>query len=86
MQAAEAGNLDIFSRLYQADFTRMAIRDSKGMSPAHHAARNNHVNILNHICKNNPDLFNSVDNNGNTPLHLAVANDSFDALEFLLQR
>ncbi|KAL5285092.1 TRPA1 family protein [Megaselia abdita] len=86
LEAAEAGNLEDFSRLYQSDFTRMSIRDGKGMTPAHHAARKNHVNILNHIYKNCPDLVNSVDNNENTPLHLAVANDSFDALEFLLQR
>lgn len=64
----------------------MSIRDVKGMTPARHAARKNHVNILNHIYKNCPDLLNAIDNNENTPLHLAVANDSFDALEFLLQR
>lgn len=29
--------------------------------------------------------FNAQDNVGNTPLHVAVENDSFDAIDFLLQ-
>ena len=54
LKAAEAGNIEDFTRLYQSDITRMNITDSKGCTPAHHATRKNHVNILTHIYRNSP--------------------------------
>ncbi|XP_061391086.1 uncharacterized protein LOC133326469, partial [Musca vetustissima] len=81
--AAEAGNLDDFKSLYQADNTRLSLQDGKGRTAAHQAASRNRVNILRYIRDQNGD-FNIQDNAGNTPIHMAVECDSRDALEFLL--
>ncbi|XP_058975803.1 transient receptor potential cation channel subfamily A member 1 [Musca domestica] len=83
LQAAEAGNLDDFKSLYQADNTRLLLQDGKGRTAAHQAASRNRVNILRYIRDQNGD-FNIKDNAGNTPIHMAVECDSRDALEFLL--
>uniref|UniRef100_A0A1I8PQU6 Transient receptor potential cation channel subfamily A member 1 n=1 Tax=Stomoxys calcitrans TaxID=35570 RepID=A0A1I8PQU6_STOCA len=83
LQAAEAGNLDDFKRLYQADNTRLSLQDGKGRTAAHQAASRNRVNILRYIRDQNGD-FNIRDNAGNTPIHVAVECDSFDALDYLL--
>ncbi|XP_037953086.1 transient receptor potential cation channel subfamily A member 1 [Teleopsis dalmanni] len=83
LRAAEAGNLDDFKRLYQADNTRLALQDGKGRTAAHQAAARNRVNILRYIGDQNGD-FNTKDNAGNTPLHIAVEFDAYDAMEYLL--
>lgn len=48
-QAAESGNLETFKRLYFADPTRLAIKDSRGRTAAHQAAAKNRINILEFI-------------------------------------
>lgn len=49
LQAAEAGNLDEFIRLYQGDNTRLSVKDVRGRTAAHQAAARNRVNILQFI-------------------------------------
>lgn len=49
LQAAEAGNLDDFVRLYQGNNSRLAVQDAKGRTSAHQAAVRNRVNILQFI-------------------------------------
>lgn len=49
IQAAEAGNLDEFIRLYQGDNTRLTVKDVRGRTAAHQAAARNRVNILQFI-------------------------------------
>ncbi|KAL9905738.1 transient receptor potential cation channel A1 [Glossina fuscipes fuscipes] len=83
MQAAEAGNLDDFKRLYQADNTRLSLQDGKGRTAAHQAAARNQVDILRYIHDQKGD-FNIRDNAGNTPIHVAVECDSYEALDYLL--
>ncbi|XP_046808710.1 transient receptor potential cation channel subfamily A member 1 isoform X1 [Lucilia cuprina] len=83
LRAAEAGNLDDFKRLYQADNSRLSLQDGKGRTAAHQAAARNRVNILRYMRDQNGD-FNIRDNAGNTPLHMAVECDSYEALDFLL--
>ena len=117
MQAAEAGNLEEFVRLYQFDNQRLFVKDVKGRQVAHQAAARNKVNILqfiqqqgggkreaeekfnsfiefsynckvSHLSKKTtfyPADLNCQDNLGNTPLHVAVENDSFEAIDFLLE-
>uniref|UniRef100_A0A182J3R1 Uncharacterized protein n=1 Tax=Anopheles atroparvus TaxID=41427 RepID=A0A182J3R1_ANOAO len=84
LRAAEAGNLEEFIRLYESDNNRLTVKDSKGRTAAHQAAARNRVNILTFIHGQGGNL-NAQDMIGNTPLHTAVENDSFDALEFLLK-
>lgn len=49
LQAAEAGNLEEFVRLFQGDNARLSLKDGKGRTPAHQAASRNKVNILEFI-------------------------------------
>ena len=49
MQAAEAGNLEEFIRLYQFDNARLIVKDGKGRTVAHQAAARNKINILQFI-------------------------------------
>ena len=48
-QVAAKGNIQEFERLYDADNSRLNIQDSKGNTPAHRAAENGRVNILEFI-------------------------------------
>ena len=49
-QAAEAGDLESFVRLYQGDNARLGVKDARGRSAVHLAAAKNRVNILQYIC------------------------------------
>lgn len=49
MQAAEAGDLESFVRLYQGDNGRLMVKDARGRAAAHLAASKNRVNILQYI-------------------------------------
>lgn len=62
LQAAEAGNLDDFIRLYQADNTRLKLQDGKGRTAAHQAASRNRVNILQYIRDQNGGKWRTIKN------------------------
>lgn len=48
-QAAEAGDLEHFTRLYQGDNSRLMVTDARTRCAAHLAAAKNRVNILQFI-------------------------------------
>lgn len=48
-QAAEAGDLEQFVRLYQGDNARLMVTDARGRTAAHLAAIKNRRNILHYI-------------------------------------
>ena len=84
MKAFETGNskiiellLDKKEQLYAKDF------DSKTM--AHFAALSQKSACLSFLSETDMD-FNAVDKNLNTPLHLAIQNDNFEAFKFFLQK
>nr|CAD7395370.1 unnamed protein product [Timema cristinae] len=83
--AAESGNIEDFGRLFQAEPSRLRVRDSKGRAAAHQAAARNKLNILQFIDAHGGDL-NIKDHVGNTPLHVAVEHESLEAVDYLLQR
>lgn len=83
LKAAEAGNLEDFARLYHGDNTRLTVQDSKGRTAASTASSKNRINILKFIFEQHGDL-NVLDSCGNTPLHIAVENNAFEAIDFLL--
>ncbi|XP_048509555.1 transient receptor potential cation channel subfamily A member 1 isoform X2 [Athalia rosae] len=84
LRAAESGNLEEFTRLYQADPARLNIRDGRGRAAVHQAAARNKVNILQFIYANGGEM-NVRDSAGNTPLHVAVEGECVEAVDFLLQ-
>lgn len=59
------------------------MQDSKGRTAASTAASRNRINILKFIFEQHGDL-NVLDSTGNTPLHIAVENNSFETIDFLL--
>ncbi|XP_052746471.1 transient receptor potential cation channel subfamily A member 1 [Bicyclus anynana] len=84
LRAAESGNIEDFMRLYLMDSSRLALKDARGRTAAHQAAARNNTNIL-HFIKNYGGDLNPADVAGNTPLHIAVENESLEAIDFLLQ-
>ncbi|XP_031632673.1 transient receptor potential cation channel subfamily A member 1 isoform X3 [Contarinia nasturtii] len=82
-QAAESGDLENFVRLYQGDNSRLTVADARGRSASHLAAAKNRVNILQYIHAQQGNM-NAPDAAGNTPLHLTVNDDAFDAMDYLL--
>lgn len=49
MQAAEAGDIEQFIRLYQGDNNRLMVVDARGRTAAHLAAAKNRANILQYM-------------------------------------
>ncbi|XP_002737752.1 ankyrin repeat domain-containing protein 49-like [Saccoglossus kowalevskii] len=49
------------------------------------AAENNHIDIIEELYEQNPNLINVSDNDGYTPLHRASYNDHTQAIEMLLK-
>lgn len=82
-KAAEAGNLEEFSRLFHGDNTRLTVQDTKGRTAASTAASKDRINILKFIFEQHGDL-NVLDSSGNTPLHVAVENNAFESIDYLL--
>ena len=52
LQVAGKGDVDEFQRLYNADPNRLNIQDARGVSPAHKAAENDQLKILEFIYTN----------------------------------
>ena len=48
-QIAAKGELTEFQRLYEEDNARLEIKDTKGLSPIHHATLNGHLSIVEFI-------------------------------------
>lgn len=48
-QAAEAGDLEQFIRLYQGDNSRLMVTDARGRTALHFAAAKNRINIIQYI-------------------------------------
>lgn len=49
LQAAEAGDLEQFIRLYQGDNSRLMVTDARGRTVTHMAAAKNRINIIQYI-------------------------------------
>ena len=51
-----------------------------------HALNNNYIGVIKSFLKENPDIINSKDQNGKTPLHLAMQQGRREIYEFLLEK
>ncbi|XP_041357845.1 transient receptor potential cation channel subfamily A member 1-like [Gigantopelta aegis] len=83
VEVAGAGNIKEFERLYNANRSRLYIRDSKGRAPVHTAASKGRINILEFISQIGGDL-DLQNNQGDTPLHIAVDEVQIDVINFLI--
>ena len=61
-------------------------RDRMGKSAAHYCADNSTVHCINQILGKCPTLLNEKDDEGYTPLHLAVISGNKTIVKFLLAR
>ncbi len=57
--------------------------NSKGQTPLHIAAANNHITLVERLLKNRADV-NITDKNGNTPLHYAVLKENVEVIRLLI--
>ena len=60
-------------------------RDSDSNTPAHHAAANGHVNVLQCLHKLVPGILSIQGKDGNTPAHDAAVQGQLDALRYLYE-
>ena len=51
-----------------------------------HALNNNYIGVIKSFLKENPDIINSKDQNGKTPLHLSLQPGRREIYEFLLEK
>ena len=51
-----------------------------------HALNNNYLGVIKSFVKDNPDIINSIDSNGKTPLYLSIQQGRRDIYEFLLSK
>lgn len=86
-EAVSSGDLETVVALFGANKEVFYKRDQTGQTPAHYAAAQNLVDVLRLISDLNEDYYFRVsDNAGNTPLDIAIDNNSFDAIKFLVEK
>ncbi|CAG7734885.1 unnamed protein product [Allacma fusca] len=84
LQLAEAGNVLEFEQLIREKPMQLLVRNNRGRTAAHHAALHNQVGILRVIedCKGDIGV---LDDEGNSPLLIAVKSEAVDCIHYLLQ-
>lgn len=63
-----------------------ASRDSTGNTMAHYACQRGHISLLDEIIKSKPELLDVYNDDGETPLFIAIKNKALAALTTLKQR
>ena len=71
--------------LILAELTDVNIKNNKGRSPLHSAARWGYIRVIQHLLDRGADV-NAQDAEGNTPLHHAAEGCKAKAAELLLRR
>ncbi len=84
MKAFEVGNSKIIKLLLDKK-EQLCVKDFDLKTIAHFAALSQKAACLSFLNETDID-FNAVDKNLNTPLHLAVQNENFEAFKFFLQK
>ncbi len=62
----------------------MAEKDSRGQNALHYCAENQNLNCIEQIIAADPALLNQTDEEGYTPLHLAVISGNSSIVKFLI--
>ncbi|KAH9398677.1 Transient receptor putative cation channel sub A member 1 [Tyrophagus putrescentiae] len=84
LKAAEAGNLEVFIKLYRQNNARLKFTDKYGKRAIHYATAKNNIDILRFIVEHDDEI-NAQDINGDTALHHAVMNAAVECLSFLIE-
>jgi len=61
------------------------MRDKKGLAPAHYAAAQGHLDVLQYLATKGADL-EVEDPHARTPLHYAALGSNVEVLRFLIRR
>ena len=59
-------------------------KDKRGQNALHYCAENQNLNCIEQIIAADPDLLNQTDEEGYTPLHLAVISGNSAIVKFLI--
>ncbi|KAF9612770.1 hypothetical protein IFM89_003780 [Coptis chinensis] len=82
--ACSKGHLDITRELLKLDPDLSASQDNEGRTPLHWAAIKGKVNILDEILSTSLQSAEMVTKLGETALHVAVKNNQYDAIKYLV--
>ena len=61
-------------------------KDKRGQNALHYCAENQNLNCIEQIIEADPDLLNQTDEEGYTPLHLAVISGNSSIVKFLISK
>lgn len=84
-QSIENDKLAVASILVKQKLTGVNIKDKKSNTPLHQAVKFNNKTVTELLINNDAD-FNSVNNNGETPLHIACFNGNIDLVTLLIEK
>lgn len=85
---AQTDRFTDFKRLYNEDPSRIYLKDnSKNWLPVHHAVSKSKTKILDFLIDEcDPNMLNTQDLSGNTPLHIAIEKGLNDCVLYLLNK
>lgn len=84
--AAHLGHVEAAQLLLSNSSTSIAyLQDKECKSALHIAAMEGHVDIMVEILHWSPDAFDMVDSKGWNPLHVAVANEKLNVVQYILK-
>lgn len=84
-EAATEGNLEQVKNLLSADNSFLNTVDDRGRTPLHHAAGNNHLDIIRYLLDSGANI-EAADSRGNTPLLSAIWGNHLSAVKLLAER
>ncbi|KAL2525555.1 Ankyrin repeat family protein [Abeliophyllum distichum] len=79
------GHLEITREILKLDSDLSSIQDTEGKTPLHCAAIKGRINIIDEILSANIGSAEIVTHNGETILHLAVKNNHFEVVRYLME-
>ncbi len=86
MIACRCGFAEVLKRLHQAGADLDVVSEKNGFNLLHIAASSGDIATVSYLLENNPKLINSKNNEGNTPLKVALDNQQFDIAELLIDQ
>ncbi|CAG7726425.1 unnamed protein product [Allacma fusca] len=85
LRVAERGNVKEFTQLISRDPSLLMVCDNKGRTAVHQAALKDRTAILK-VIHEYKQSFDTLDEDGCSPLHIAVRSEALDSIGFLLEK